>query len=138
MRLTEPLGRDRERSSGFTLAEISIALFILTVGTLGLLPLLHYATSGNQLAQRVTTATFLAQQKFEEFRATPYDQIVSGSDGWIQEDGNPGGTGDYLRWWNVTVDTPGIGMKTVTVTTEFNDEDSRRRVMQFSTIVAQR
>ncbi len=123
---------------GFTLPEISIALVILSVGILGLLPLVNKAIQANQFSQKATVATFLAQQKIEILQATDYDQIATGSDGWIQSDGTAGTSRDYTRRWTVVDNAPSAGMKTVTLFIDFNDENERLRTLQTSTILVKR
>jgi prepilin-type N-terminal cleavage/methylation domain-containing protein len=126
------------KTKGFTLTEISIALVILSVGILGLLPLVNKAIQANRFAHKTTAATFLAQQKMETFQGMVYDQIIAGNDGWIQEDGTAGTTDDYFRRWTVVDNTPSTGIKTVGLLIDFNDENGRQRTLQMSTLIVKR
>jgi prepilin-type N-terminal cleavage/methylation domain-containing protein len=60
---------------GFTLAEVLIAAFIITVGFVGLLSALPVASFAIQEGKQLSTATFLANQKLEEARNMPWNSI---------------------------------------------------------------
>ncbi|MBA7566411.1 hypothetical protein ES708_08102 [subsurface metagenome] len=97
-------------SSGFTLIEIMIALFILVVGLLGAAGVAITIINGNAFGKEITTATTLAQNKMEEMKGTAYSSIASGSD--TQES-------IYTRTWTVTSDSPVAGMRTIEVLVQF-------------------
>ena len=127
---------------GFTLLEVLIALSILSIGLLTLAEMTTYVIRGNTLGSKITRATVLAEDKLEELTGLSYaDPQLNDSDGdstdfgtRIDADPNlftsPDHTDDYpadstdqtvtikrsqQRVWNVAEDTPGPGMKTVTV-----------------------
>jgi prepilin-type N-terminal cleavage/methylation domain-containing protein len=60
---------------GFTLAEVLIAAFIITIGFVGLLTALPVASFSIQEGKQLSTATFLANQKLEEARTMPWNSI---------------------------------------------------------------
>jgi prepilin-type N-terminal cleavage/methylation domain-containing protein len=55
---------------GFTLAEVLMATFILSIGLVAVATGFQYATSGVQTGKSETTATFLAEQRVEQLKAT--------------------------------------------------------------------
>lgn len=57
---------------GFTLLEVLVAGFILTIGLLGIAGMMTSAVRGNDFGKRMTTAEHLAQQRFEEFKNLNY------------------------------------------------------------------
>ncbi|MFQ5498784.1 MAG: prepilin-type N-terminal cleavage/methylation domain-containing protein [Candidatus Zixiibacteriota bacterium] len=50
---------------GFTLLEVMIAMLVLSIGILGLAPLIGFAIYGNTMASDMTGANALAQQEIE-------------------------------------------------------------------------
>jgi prepilin-type N-terminal cleavage/methylation domain-containing protein len=109
-------------SSGFTLIEVVIAICIFAFALLAMAQLQIVAIRGNSFANRLTTEATLAQDKLEEITGLTYANIVNGQDTW----------GQYARAWTVLDDTPGAGMKTVTVTVSSQDGES----VQLRTIIA--
>jgi len=96
---------------GFTLIEVLVAVFLLTVALLGTAALTTTVIKGNSLSQRSTTATTLAKDKLEELKARSFTSLSGGTDSWNAE-GTTGGTAYYTRTWTVT----GTDPKTITVT----------------------
>ncbi len=106
-------------SSGFTLIEIMIAMFVLAIGLLGAAGVATTIISGNTLGKEITTATTLAQDKMEELKGTTYLSIAPGSD--TQES-------IYTRTWTVTSDSPVTGMKTIDIVVAFSWKGSPHNV----------
>ena len=118
--------RATHRQSGFTLIEIMIAIFILTVGLLGVAGMAATVINGNAFGKEITTAATLAQDKMEELKNTDYGSIVS------DDDADP----IYTRTWTVAADTPAGGMKTIEVKVEFLWKGATHNVT-LNTIVAE-
>jgi Tfp pilus assembly protein PilV len=57
---------------GFTLVEVLLAAFLMTVGLAGLLAVIPVASFAIQEGYQLSTATFLANQKLEEVRNMPW------------------------------------------------------------------
>ncbi|MBI4254069.1 MAG: prepilin-type N-terminal cleavage/methylation domain-containing protein [Candidatus Rokubacteria bacterium] len=60
-----PRGRER----GFTLAEVLVATFVLSIGLVAVATGFQYATSGVETGRGETMATFLVEQKLEQLKA---------------------------------------------------------------------
>jgi len=65
------------RQQGFTLLEISIALLLLMIVTLGAASLFVYAINYNSGAYDRTLAHAVAQRQMEYLRRTPFDSLVT-------------------------------------------------------------
>ena len=59
----------RRDQSGFTLAEILVAVAIILVGLVAVLQLFPIGTQGMDTGKRQSTAVFLAEQKLEQIKA---------------------------------------------------------------------
>jgi len=99
-------------TKGMTLLEVTIALFVLAIGLLGLAGLQLVAMRGDPLGQQATLATTLAKNKVAELQGA--DQITDGADQYV--DKADGVT--YTRQWSVQAnqsDPPQVAMKTLKV-----------------------
>ncbi len=97
--------------SGFTLIEAMVALFILSFALLVIAQIQIVIIRGNSFANRMTTAVTMGQDKIEELRGLPYNQIVTGQDS----------TGIYTRTWSIQGDSPVTDTKTVSLTVAWSD-----------------
>lgn len=97
--------------AGFTLLETMIALSILTIGLLAMFRMFAYSGTGVHQGGKMTEAVFLAQQKMETFKATPYANIVTNLAGET--------SGIYTTKWEITEDAA-LKLKTVKVTVSWN------------------
>jgi len=85
-------------TTGMTLLEVTIALFVLAVGLLGLAGLHLVALQGDTLGHQATLATTLAKNKAAELQGS--DQLSGGADQYV--DRTNGVT--YTREWIVESD----------------------------------
>jgi len=119
-----------DNQSGFTLLEVLIAISILTVGLLGVAQMQIMGIRGNYFSGNTTAALTLAEEKMEDLLGKSYtDAELAGSvapgtdhndaNNPIDETGQAGGI--YSRMWTVTLDTPIIGTKTVTVSASWDN-----------------
>jgi len=67
----------RQSVKSFTLIELLIAIFILTVGIVGILYMFPMGTRIGKFAQMASVATQLGQAKMEEIISKSYDDISS-------------------------------------------------------------
>jgi len=99
-----------KNNKGFSLIEILVAITILSVGLLGTAALISGIIRGNQVSNRVTTATTLAQDKMEDIKRLGYSNSVSETRVSLSSPYN-----NYEREVTVTPNSPAANMKTVTV-----------------------
>ena len=115
-------------SNGFTLIEVLVAMVILSVGLLGTAALITGIIKSNQLSNRITTATVLAQDKMEVIKSVSYSNAVSEARAFLPSPDNK-----YEREVTVVDDSPAVNMKAVTVTVYWESSKSVR----LQTILAQ-
>ena len=58
----------KSQDSGFTLIEVMISIVILSIGILGLAPLMAVSVTGNSFSNEATRANVIAQDKIEELK----------------------------------------------------------------------
>lgn len=122
------LNKKRHCERGFSLIEAMVALAIFVIGILGVYKLQLYATTGNALANRVTTSQSWASYAVEELLTRDYDHddledddtngingldtINNTADGilYISSNGSkstaPGTNDIYTVYWNIADGTP--------------------------------
>ena len=134
--LMERAATDRSTDrNGFALIEVLMAMVIFTVGILALAGLQITTISGNAAARMQTEATAIGARAVERLRSLPFDN----------EDLVPtarphslpaSGRRPYTVDWEVEVNTPVNGTKTVQVTvTPFNKINGR--TVTITTIIAE-
>ncbi len=109
-----------QNAKGFTLIEIMVAVTLLSVGLLGMAGLTVGIMRSNSLSNQVTTATALAQAKMEDLKREGYSGATDSAEGYNAISGYP----LYSRDTVIDVDTPELGMKTVTITVSWNSNAS--------------
>lgn len=90
--------KDRNKAKGFTLVEVVLAIAIVGIALLGLAQLFTYSVLVNSRSERMTNATFLAQQRIDFLRnisTTELSSVVSPTD--EQLDLNSDGIIDFRR-----------------------------------------
>lgn len=119
----------RNQSSGFTLVEVLIALFVFSIGILGVGAMQLRAMQGNSHARQVSEMTNVAADQIETIAGLAYDD-ASLLDGAGANNGATGlndlppnntdgsrmtSDGRYQVFWNVAEDYPLTDSKTVRV-----------------------
>lgn len=66
---------------GFTLTEIVVSIFLITIGLLSVAAVLSTAANRQNFSQGLTTATNLATSKLEEVTSIVYDNLESTEEG---------------------------------------------------------
>jgi prepilin-type N-terminal cleavage/methylation domain-containing protein len=110
-----------ERSKGFSLIEVIIALFILAITLLALAGLMVSTTRNNSWGGHLTEAATLAQDKLEQLRATPFGMIALNAT--ITD--NPVGS-TYITYTRSWVAVPNIAppdntLNVITITVSWTD-----------------
>lgn len=66
------------KNSGFTLIEVLIAMFILTVGILAVVSMFTTSMKASQLGRNVTVGSRLAQNLMEQVKTQTFSNVVAG------------------------------------------------------------
>ncbi len=67
--------RTSKNNEGFSLIEILIALFLLGIALLGMAQLFAFSVLNNSRSEKMTNATFLAQQQIDFLRILPASEL---------------------------------------------------------------
>ena len=106
------------KSHGFTLVEVLVAVVILSIALLALAGLMVQSTKNSSWGSHLTEAATLAQDRLERFRAVrPQTDIPEGtnSDAIIAPSGIR-----YTRTWTVTTNGANT-LRTITITVTWTD-----------------
>jgi prepilin-type N-terminal cleavage/methylation domain-containing protein len=89
----------KRQRKGFSLVEVVIGMAMLAIALLGLAQLFTYSVMANSRAERMSNATFLAQQQIDFHRNLTADELntLTGAAMDEQVDVNLDGTIDYRR-----------------------------------------
>ncbi|MGH7168528.1 MAG: type IV pilus modification PilV family protein [Nitrospiraceae bacterium] len=101
---------------GFTLLDNLLALVILSVVLLGLVGLATTVITGNAISKSRTVGLTLVQDKIEDTRRSGYNYALTGNQTVAEPYGSMIGYPFFRRVTVTEVNTPGLGMQTVTVT----------------------
>ncbi len=115
-----PLMTRRRYAKGLTLIEIMVSITLLSVGLLGMAGLTVGIMRSNSLSSEVTAATTLAQTKMEDVKRLGYSGATASAENYNAMSGYP----LFRRDTVIDVDTPSVGMKTVTITVLWNSDAS--------------
>jgi len=143
------LKRQLSKQKGFTLVEVLIAVAILSIGILATTKLQISFMQSNAKARLMTIGTAKAQEKIEELMSLSYgDPLFADTD----SSGDPGfGTGGfgsvganadqndetdprYKFYWNVAVNSPATGLKTINLIVQWPDEKNIVRNVDYTFI----
>lgn len=120
------LGSSLKGRQGYTLVEVIIAVFILTIALLTVAGLSVVVIRGNATAERITMVTSFAQQKLELVKKAGYSAAVSSA--WVSE--------GSFSWRTVVLpDTPATDLRTVAV--QAYRHDTPGAVVELKTVLAQ-
>jgi prepilin-type N-terminal cleavage/methylation domain-containing protein len=113
--------RARPRERGFSLIELMIALTVLLIGVSGILSMHLVSMRATAYSRHATEAAVLAEDKMEELRTIPADQIPTTLTsypypGTVDAQGNLGPNGLYTVEWIIVWDPAGTGIGTQRVT----------------------
>lgn len=125
MRTRDPNPSRRER--GATLAELMVALVVLSIGILAVAQLFPAGT-GSQLQSRMTnTANYYAQEKLEQLRGIGWtDAALSAGRHPASGTESLGTSGAWQRFYEVTAMSAPLGnLKRVDVTVSWNYHGTR-------------
>ncbi len=94
--------KKKTRGRGFSLIEVLVALFLVGVAVVGLAELFLLAVANNRNADRVSNATFLAQQQIDWLRGFTQDELSAYAGTGLADrdeliDLNVDGTNDFRR-----------------------------------------
>ncbi len=120
--------------NGFTLLDNLISLSILSVVMLGLVGLATIVITGNATSKSRTVALTLAQDKIEDTRRSGYNYLLTANTTVTEPYNSIIGYPLFKRVTVTQVNTPGIGMQTMTVTVYW---DSDAHSVTLSMLLAQ-
>jgi prepilin-type N-terminal cleavage/methylation domain-containing protein len=108
---------DHRKARGFSLVEVLVALFLISLGVLAAAPMFIYAMQGNAVGADLGTVGAVAVERMELLRSSNYGALTAGGSltsnvtGYF-DNSNPAVT---VRW-TITDDTVGpVTVKTITV-----------------------
>ncbi|RKZ91851.1 MAG: hypothetical protein DRQ43_09650 [Gammaproteobacteria bacterium] len=125
--LSEYYGKQRCSDDGFTLIEVMIAMFVLTVGILAVAMMQITSINGNKTAFDISEASFLAESKLEELLSIPFDNVdvidtnddedagLNNNTTGTADNNATSGNGRYTILWNIADDFPETNTKTIKV-----------------------
>ena len=147
----------QKNQNGFTMIEILIGTLLFAIGILGVAIMQISAIKGNSFASGLTEASTLAQDKMEELMMIDYnnpdlnDIDGDGTSGLRDPlpplpnqppsptpapdyplPGNPAPPGKYTLCWNVAVDVPGQGVKTIGIVVTWGPQDEYELVRRIA------
>ena len=128
-----PWGVDK----GFTFLEVILAMTILSFGLLAITGMFGVSTQALHSSGNRTKAILLAQEKLEELKSLPYDQMISAP---MEEDTEePVYTfqeerGPILLVWAVQEDHPQMGLSLLAVKAVWKSSGGQTQSVSFITL----
>jgi type IV pilus assembly protein PilV len=99
--MTKRRARSARRESGFTMVEVLVALFIMTISLAALIGLTASGMKANAYARHATEASVVAEDKLEQLRVMTPANLTSGNDT-CDAKAFVTATGSYTRTWTVS------------------------------------
>lgn len=124
----------RATQQGFTLIEVLVAVFILTIGLLGTAGLTTGIIRGNHYSKNITSATAAAQSQLESVKSSGYANAVAAN--FPTETVSMGGM-TFNRATTITSDSPAANMKTIAVVVTWTESNNTTRSVTLQTILAE-
>lgn len=114
-------------ATGFTLIELLVTFTLFALTSLGFASLVVTAIQANRATQATDTAIFLAQDRLEAIRNTPYSNIIPANFpdeayGQVTAGNPPTPYPRFRRTVTIFDDTPFPGMKRVVVTVSWRGQ----------------
>jgi prepilin-type N-terminal cleavage/methylation domain-containing protein len=131
--------RITSKQNGFTLIEVFIAIFLLTVSLLGTAALTTGVIRGNKASRNMTTATALAESCLEENRRVGYSSAgavpAGGSNSCVSGTATVSSSGvAFTR--TLTIDSSVANIKTLTVAVSWSEGAVGTKSVSLITILA--
>jgi prepilin-type N-terminal cleavage/methylation domain-containing protein len=137
--LMPSISRRAISQDGFTLIEVFIAIFLLTVSLLGTAALTTGVIRGNQASRNMTTATALAESCLEENRRVGYSSAgavpAGGSNSCVSGTATVS-SGGVAFTRTLTIDTSVANIKTLTVAVGWSEGAVGTKSVSLVTILA--
>lgn len=146
--------KKHSNQEGFTLIEVIIALFVLTIGILGAFAMQGAAINGNSIASQITQAATLGGDRLETIMTLPYNDINNLQDVNNAVASNAGAAGlgntditgkaadygpftrdSFTLFYNIADDYPIVGTKTVRVIIRRSDKGTIKEISQDYTMM---
>jgi prepilin-type N-terminal cleavage/methylation domain-containing protein len=132
-----------KNAKGFTLLEFMVSLLILVIGILSLGSLQVTAIQGNRGSKNLSTANILAERKMEEFKNTPFANLVLTSNhadpnNPLNSDGLGGNENSgrmFNRAWTIEKYSGSANMKRIAVTVTWPERGKTRSTF-LDTVIA--
>jgi len=97
-RLTRRTSIEIQKRKGFSLIEVLVGIALVAIAMLGLAQLFTISLLNNSRSDKITNATFLAQQRIDCMRSLTYDELNAISSPFNEQiDTNVDGTIDFRR-----------------------------------------
>ena len=139
--------KNTTNQDGFTLIEVMIAIFILTIGIIGAASMQVVSIEGNSTAMGLSESATWGGDRLERLMALPYgDAMLSdannaGANAGIAgldntdvagnlADAGPVLQGNFTLFWNVADDYPILGTKTIRVLVRRSDQGTIKTISQ--------
>ena len=119
---------------GFTLLEVLVAIFILTIGLLGTAGLTTGIIRGNHYSKNITSATAAAQSQLESVKSSGYANAVAAN---FPTDTVSMGGMTFNRVTTITSGSPAANMKTISVAVTWTESNNTTRSVTLQTILAE-
>ena len=130
----------RKNQSGFSMVEVLSSMTVFAIAATGLVTTTMTTIKSNSTSRQTVAASALIQDKIEELRSlNPAANPADFAEGVHHDANNPltaGGdaNGVYTRSWEVSVDTPTLGLSEVLVTVSWPSADGQRS-LRASTLI---